>query len=356
MMAYPPDPRDSRSEYSDRDLPGYGQDGPDDAVWPSRASRAPARRQPAEGHTGRTGEWDRPSGSWSRRPSGEWSRPSGEFSRPGGASRSGEWPRTGGRTGEWAAPGGRTGEWAAPGGRTGERSAIGARTGGGPHTGGIPRQRSAPPAQGWSGRSTGERRPFVPPVKRHTGAKIFMIFVGICLVACSGVLFLGARKVGDSYPATVTLPEQLAGLARINDKDLQAGADEVVTALKSGSGIKHAVGGVFGKEGDVEHPVMVFAADGFLLRPGQVLASGMAEMNSDGFGFGEAMAVDAGPLGGVARCAMGSLQADEKTVIDLVLCGWADYGSLGLICFINSKEAAAAAEVLLAVRETVVHR
>ncbi len=337
-MAYPPHPRDERSGHRDREASAPGYDEAEEAVWPSRTSRAPQRRPDGT----RTGEWARPSGEWAR-PSGEWSRPSGEQ------------PRTGSRTGEWAGSAGsaRSGEWARTTGpaRSGEWARTPARTTDGPHTGGIPRQRSAPPATGW-GRSTSGRRPFVPPRKR-SGGKIFMIFLGFCLVFCAGALYIGADKIGKSYPATVTLPDELAGLARIEDKDLQAGADEVVAALRSGTGIKHAVAGVFAKEGDDQHPIMIFAGDGFLLRPEQVLATGMRQMNTDGFGFGEPMAVSAGPQGGVAKCAMGTLQADDKTEIDLVLCGWADYGSVGMACFINSKEAAAAAEQLLAIRDVV---
>jgi hypothetical protein len=175
----------------------------------------------------------------------------------------------------------------------------------------------------------------------------------VCLVVCSGVMFVGSQKIGSSYPATVTLPDQLAGLAKLDDPDLNSGIGDVVAALKTGSGVKHAVGGVYAKDGDATHPVMIFAADGFLLRPARELTTGMAELNTDGFTFDEPMAVSAGPRGGSALCSMGTVQADEQTKLDLVLCGWADYGSLGLVCFINSKEAVAAADALLAIRAAV---
>ncbi len=261
----------------------------------------------------------------------------------------------------WDDDGGRGTQWG-----TGERRPAG-----------IPQQRySAPPARAVAppGRAFTPRPPaerYVPPIKRHTGRKVTLIVLGVLLLLCSGGLFLGARTVHTSYPATVSLPDQLAGLAKVTDPDLQSGVDDVVAGLKTGQGVRDAVAGIYAKEGDAEHLVMVFAAAGFFLRPERELASGMVEFNTNGFTFADPVDVDPGPLGGFAKCAVGTLQAaptdgqtpdatatDDpttggKNAVDFLLCGWSDYGSVGMAGFLNAKDAAVGADSIVTIRQAV---
>jgi len=249
-------------------------------------------------------------------------------------------------------------------GATGERPEY--------RTGGQPQQRySAPPAPEraarWGGQDQYNPARYEPgysadddyddvdlaPVKKRTGLKVALIVLGTILVLCSGVLSIGALTIHDSYPAHVALGDTVAGLARIDDPDLQSGADDVVAALKSGRGVKEAVAGVYAKDGDAQHPIMILAAAGLFLRPETELLSGMTEFNTDGFSFDEPLDIEPGPLGGAAKCSLGALKVDESTNIDFILCGWADYGSIGLAGFFNTTESAAAADMIVEIRKAV---
>jgi hypothetical protein len=250
-------------------------------------------------------------------------------------------------------------------GATGERPEY--------RTGGQPQQRySAPPAAERAARWGGGQDRYDParyepgysdddydddddlgPVKKRTGLKVFVIVLGAILVLCSGVLSIGALTIHDSYPADVALGDTVAGLGRIDDPDLQSGAEDVVAALKTGRGVREAVAGVYAKDGDAQHPIMILAAAGLFLRPEKELLSGMTEFNTDGFSLDEPLDIEPGPLGGAAKCSLGALQVDEATSIDFILCGWADYGSIGLAGFFNTKESAAAADMVVEIRKAV---
>jgi hypothetical protein len=191
------------------------------------------------------------------------------------------------------------------------------------------------------------------PVKKRTGLKILLILLGTLLVVCSGAFFVGAWTIHDSYPARVALADNVAGLTKLNNPDLQSGADDIVAAIKTARGVTDAVAGIYAKDGDTQHPVMILAAAGLFLRPESELLSGMTEFNTDGFSFDEPLKIEAGPMGGAAKCSIGSLKVDEKTSLDFILCGWADYGSVGLAGFFNTKEAGAAANLILKIRDEV---
>ena len=191
------------------------------------------------------------------------------------------------------------------------------------------------------------------PVKRRTGLKVVLIVFGTLLLLCAGGLFAGAWTIHDSYPAHVSLAEQLAGLAKLDNPDLQSGADDIVSALKTGRGVSEAVAGIYAQPDDATHPVMILAAAGLFPRPEQELLSGMTEFNTDGFSFDQPVDVPAGPQGGAAKCSAGAVKVDDNSSLDFILCGWADYGSVGMVGFFNSKDAGAAAGHLLAIRDAV---
>lgn len=217
-------------------------------------------------------------------------------------------------------------------------------------SGGYPQQRQP----GRAPRSGGRPRDDEQVVRRRGGLTVAVLVLGVVLVVCAGIGLLGLRAVSASYPATVSLPDQLfGGLAKVDSPDLQKGVDEVVAGLKSGSGVRDAVAGVYAKADDPDHLVMVFAATGLFLRPERELSAGMIEFNTDGFAFEDPVDVDPGRQGGHAKCATGTLQADETTTVDFLLCGWADYGSVGMAGFVGAKDIEVGGATIVAIRDAV---
>ena len=143
-----------------------------------------------------------------------------------------------------------------------------------------------------------------------------------CCCACPGYFL---KPIWDQYPATVSFPAEAAGLALRDDpaskrtvrelegevQDEHLFADAVFAGVYSGSGRR----------------VTVFGATGFRLTPQSDLDAEMSRLTSK-FDLGEAQDVDAGDPGGYQRCAIGQAGGD-----DLVLCAWADHGSLGTATF-----------------------
>lgn len=216
--------------------------------------------------------------------------------------------------------------------------------------------------------------PAAEPVRSHTGIKVILILLGLLLLVSSGALAFGAWKIHGSYPARVSLPDQLVGLAKLDDPQLRNGAEDVAAGLVTGAGVQNVLAGVYAKAGDAQHPVVVVVASGLFARPERQLLAGFTEFTSLGFAVATPGSIDAGTAGGYAKCAAGTLQpvtlsssapeADPSASastppppsaapVKVMLCGWADYGSMGIAGMINATDAASAANLIRSIRTTV---
>lgn len=69
---------------------------------------------------------------------------------------------------------------------------------------------------------------------------------------------------------------------------------------------------------------------------------------------GEITDVPAGDLGGAAACVNAAIRQDSN--FQIVVCGWADHGTLGLTTFLGAMDRDEAARWMLDIREAVVKR
>jgi hypothetical protein len=165
-----------------------------------------------------------------------------------------------------------------------------------------------------------------------------------CCCACPGYFI---KPMWDQYPATVSLPAEAAGL------DLREDADSATTAqeLKSEVRTQHLLAedvfaGIYSGGGN---RVTVFGATGFRLTPKSDLDGEFVEL-TERYNLNDTTDVEAGAPGGYLRCAVGEADGD-----DLILCAWADHGSLGVATF-SAGSMAKSAQLVRELRTALIAR
>ena len=175
--------------------------------------------------------------------------------------------------------------------------------------------------------------PGPPPAKKRSGGKIVLIVLAIVVVLCvagSAVAYFALKDdvggVLDAADTTVSAPATLAGKPKISDPDLQSAADSMVTELKAEvPNARDTVAAFYGDPAK-QDMVMLVAISGLLADPGKELDDTFTSMNSSGLPVKNVKTVEAGPLGGEAKCGDATAAGQP-----LGVCVWTDRGSLGLI-------------------------
>ncbi|MEH0936510.1 hypothetical protein [Micromonospora psammae] len=208
----------------------------------------------------------------------------------------------------------------------------------------------APPGQPWgdpnaSGQPYGG--PGVPPAPRKSSAgKIVLIVLAVLLVLCLGggaaVFFLvkdEVKEAVDAQDTRVSAPETLAGRPKVTDPNLQDVAEQLESELNRTIPDATSTAGAFYGNPAKRDLVMVAAASGLNPDPTRTLNDFLAGARTSDVEIGAMKTVDAGPLGGVARCG------DAKAAkVPLGVCVWSDKGSLGMIMIYFKNGADAQAE------------
>ncbi|SCL22214.1 hypothetical protein GA0070624_2488 [Micromonospora rhizosphaerae] len=227
----------------------------------------------------------------------------------------------------------------------------------GPQYGGYPSQQ--PPQQYGSYLETGQPQgaPAGPPPKKKSNVgRILLITLAVVVVLCVGgaaVLFFAAKdEVGDVVDATKTrlvAPETLAGRPKVADPQLQATAEQMKSEMKKDvPDATSTVGGFYGNPAK-EDLVMIAGASGLLADPRKELEDATKGLSTE-LGVKEFKTIEAGPLGGDAKCGDG--KADD---VAIGVCVWADRGSLGMI-IIYFKSAAALQSEFVTMRGQIEQR
>ncbi|MBM0258734.1 hypothetical protein [Micromonospora sp. 4G55] len=204
-----------------------------------------------------------------------------------------------------------------------------------------PQQPGAFPAQG--GQPYGDPSP--PPAKKSKVGKIVLISLAVVLVLCLGgaaIAFFAVKdEVKETVDATktrVVAPATLAGRAKSTDPALLKGATGLETELKKSLPDATSAVGAFYGTAVKKDLVMIAAASGLNTNPSKTLDDTIKGAGQSAVQLGEMKKVDAGPLGGEAKCGDA-----EAANVPLGVCVWSDKGSLGMIIvyFKSGDEAAA---------------
>ena len=127
------------------------------------------------------------------------------------------------------------------------------------------------------------------------------------------------------YPASIELPQKLAGMTKVDDADLNKIANEIADDLKSGSNADSAVAAYYAPGGDLTKIVGVIGSTGKMTSPASELDEMFGKMTITNI-----QAIDPGPMAGHMKCGTQLSGSNSLTI-----CGWADAGSLGLGIFLE---------------------
>ncbi|MFU8871397.1 hypothetical protein [Micromonospora sp. SL4-19] len=175
--------------------------------------------------------------------------------------------------------------------------------------------------------------PAGPPPKKKSGVgKILLIILAVVVVLCVGggtaIYFALKPTVDDVVGATKTRlvePETLAGRPKVNDPQLMSVAEEMKAEIqKSVPGATSAVGGVYGNL-EKQDVVLIGGASALLADPKKEMEDATTKLGPT-LGVAKFKTVDAGPLGGEARCGEGKVGG-----LKMGVCFWTDRGSFGMI-------------------------
>jgi hypothetical protein len=194
--------------------------------------------------------------------------------------------------------------------------------------GAWPQQQGFPPQPG---QPYGGPHLAAPPKKSNVG-KIILIVLAVLLVLCLGgaaaIWFTVKDEVGDVVDATktrVVAPATLAGRTKNTDPQLQTIADQMVTSMKSEVQNETSTVGAFYGDPTKQDLIMIAAVSAVMTDPKKELDEAVTGLSSE-LTVTNMAAVDAGPLGGDARCGDGKAES-----VPLGVCIWADRGSVGLM-------------------------
>ncbi|SCG71490.1 flagellar basal body-associated FliL family protein [Micromonospora coxensis] len=184
-----------------------------------------------------------------------------------------------------------------------------------------------------------------PQKKKSNVGKIVLISLAVVLVLCLGgaaIAFFAVKdevKEGvEAINTRVVAPDTLAGRAKSTDPALTEGAKELEAQLNKSLPDATSTAGAFYGTPAKKDLVMIAAASGLNADPEKTLEDTIAGAGQSEVKIAQMKTVDAGPLGGVAKCGDA-----EAANVPLGVCVWSDKGSLGMIIvyFKSGQEAAA---------------
>ncbi|MET8267007.1 hypothetical protein ACWD8I_34405 [Micromonospora arida] len=171
-----------------------------------------------------------------------------------------------------------------------------------------------------------------PPAKKSNVGKIVLIVLAVVLVLCvGGAAIIWAVAKGpvnealDASKTRVVAPATLAGRPKLTNPELQTAAEQAVSGMKTAAGNETSTVAAFYGDPTKQDLVMITGVSGLLSDPKKELDAYVDGLSKQ-LTVNKMTAVDAGPLGGEARCGDG-----KADTVPLGICVWADRGSLGMV-------------------------
>ncbi len=167
-------------------------------------------------------------------------------------------------------------------------------------------------------------------------------------LCCCGVPAWFGWPVAQQYPVSAVLPLTVADLSLRDDTaGRQAAADLADAAMRAHSVADDAFAGVYtdrrGKR------VTVAGVTGLRWRPGADVEAELARLEGE-YGLSAVQAFDAGETGAHLRCGVG-----RDDGVSVVVCGWADHGSLATV-LLTRRSVAESAQLVASLRASALTR
>ncbi|RZT77048.1 hypothetical protein EV382_0181 [Micromonospora violae] len=171
-----------------------------------------------------------------------------------------------------------------------------------------------------------------PPAKKSNVGKIILIVLAVVLVLCLGgaaITWLVVKddvgSVVDASKTRVVAPATLAGRPKLTEPQLQRAADQAASGMKGAARTQTSTVAAFYGDPAKQDLVMITGVSALLADPKKALDDYVQGLDEQ-LTVSGMTAIDAGPLGGEARCGNGKVET-----VPLGICVWADRGSLGMV-------------------------
>lgn len=183
-------------------------------------------------------------------------------------------------------------------------------------------------------------------------ACIVALVTAVLLYDSAAVAPMGAAgspsPPGSVTPSGPVMPQEIAGRARVTGARGEPADDLLKGLLHDFAGSSISTTGVYGDD-KRKTTIVLASVTATSVDPTKDLDKAFSGMRpaegrpNIGITVTGLQKVDAGPLGGTAKCGTGDLGGERAAV-----CGWADKGSVGLVVFFfHSKPAEVKADFLL---------
>jgi hypothetical protein len=168
------------------------------------------------------------------------------------------------------------------------------------------------------------------PIRRPRRALwIALPLAAVLLAAGAAVFFKFVLPVIEEGDATISTPDTVAGLTRTTRPELQSTADQLQGQLRAGmDDVSGSVVSFYEDPADPSKIVLLYGVTGPVANPERSLNATLDQLTGGGGIYVEMHPVDAGPLGGVAKCGAGDSSGGPLSV-----CGWSDHGSIAVVIF-----------------------
>jgi hypothetical protein len=186
--------------------------------------------------------------------------------------------------------------------------------------------------------------------KKHTGLKITLGILGALIVLCGVGGVVVARPYLSQYPATLSTPDSIDGMNKLDDPTFQQISDEMVAELKSQANGSSTLGAIYAPGDDPKQAVILAGVTALFVNTGSQIDSAFSSMGTGEVQVTNVASVDAGSMGGSARCG-----GAESSDISIGVCVWADHGSVGLVMAFG-RTPAQTADLMRTIRPIVLHR
>jgi hypothetical protein len=194
--------------------------------------------------------------------------------------------------------------------------------------------------------------PAPAPRKSRKGLWIGLSIALVLLIAGGvAVVALLLPEVKEATTSKLSTPQTVAGLTLAQQPQLQNAASQMNAQLrKDVENSTGSIGAFYNDPSDPSKILMIAGVTGVIANPEKELDDTFTGISQAGMTASNIHTVDAGPLGGQAKCGEG-----ETSGQPFIVCAWSDRGSLGMMIFFN-RDAASSERLFRQIRGEILTR
>ena len=187
-----------------------------------------------------------------------------------------------------------------------------------------------------------------PPRRRRRWPRRLFLFTLLSAACCCGIPAYFAWPAAQQYPVSAILPGEVADLSLRDDASSKRAAERLSEQLRdSNLAGQEVFAGVY-SDGNGKR-VTIFGTTGLRLTPKQDVEAELSHLASD-YGITDVESYDLGETGAHERCGVGRSGGSA-----VVVCAWADHGSLATV-LLTRRNVSESAELVGVLRTAVLTR